>query len=171
GSIEVTAVDHQRQEDSRRFAWSGSTPATVSIYAEPAIDLSRETNGDLLLVLTLRPDAVPASGNLGISAGRGTPVSLRESLAALPAGQWTTVGVPLTCLAHPGAGVSAVDVLMRLHSDAEAALSVSRVAIGAVSEAEHIVDCPRGELSTCRGRRPARRPRQRRRRRCRFAQN
>ncbi|ADV25933.1 glycoside hydrolase family 3 domain protein [Pseudoxanthomonas suwonensis 11-1] len=145
GSIEVTAVDHQRQEDSRRFAWSGTTPATVSVYAEPAVDLSRETNGDLLLVLTVRPDSIPASGKLGISAGRGQPVSLRESLAALPAGEWTTVGVPLKCLAHAGADASALDVLLRLHGDAEAALSVSRVAIGAVSEAEHIVDCPRGE--------------------------
>ena len=132
-------------EDSRRFAWSGATPATVSVYAEPAVDLSRETNGDLLLVLTVRPDSIPSSGNLGISAGRGQPVSLRESLAALPSGEWTTVGVPLKCLAHAGADASALDVLLRLHGDAEAALSVSRVAIGAVSEAEHIVDCPRGE--------------------------
>jgi len=144
-SIRVTAVDHERQEDSRRLAWSGTIPATVSVYAEPAVDLSRETNGDLLLVLTLRPDQVPAAGNVGLSAGQGRPVALREALAKLPAGQWTTLGVPLKCLAHAGADVSALDVLARLHSDAATTLSISRVAIGAVSEAEHIVDCPRGE--------------------------
>src|SRR5690606_34344677 len=112
-SIRVNAVDHERQEDSRRLAWSGTTPATVSVYAEPAVDLSRETNGDLLLVLTLRPDQVPAAGNVGLSAGQGRPVALREALAKLPAGQWTTLGVPLKCLAHAGADVSALDVLAR----------------------------------------------------------
>lgn len=144
-SLLVTAVDHQRQEDARRFTWSGEGPATVSVYAEPAVDLTRETNGDLLLALTLRVDEPASGGQVGLSAGEGKPVSLDATLAALPAGEWTTVGVPLKCLAAAGADVSALGVLARLHSDAATSLSISRVAVGAVSEAEHIVDCPRGE--------------------------
>ena len=144
-SLLVTAVDHQRQEDARRFTWSGEGPATVSVYAEPAVDLTRETNGDLLLALTLRVDEPASGGQVGLSAGEGKPVSLDATLAALPGGEWTTVGVPLKCLAAAGADVSALGVLARLHSDAATSLSISRVAVGAVSEAEHIVDCPRGE--------------------------
>ena len=144
-SLVVTAVDHQRQEDARRFTWSGEGPASVSVYAEPAVDLSRETNGDLLLVLTLRVDELAAGGNVGISAGQGKPVALASSLAGLKAGEWTTVGVPLKCLAAAGADVSALGTLARIHSDAATTLSISRVAVGAVSEAENIVDCPRGE--------------------------
>ncbi|KAF1687051.1 1,4-beta-D-glucan glucohydrolase [Pseudoxanthomonas broegbernensis] len=141
-SLVVTAIDHQRQEDARQFAWSGDSAASVTIFAEPAQELSRETNGDLLLILTLRPDAVPASGQIGISAGASAPLPLRETLAALPAGQWTTLGVPLKCFAVAGADVEALDVLARLQSDSAATLSLSRVAVGAVNEAERILDCP-----------------------------
>lgn len=141
-SLALTAVDHERQEDARRFAWSGAQPAAAAIRAEPPQELTRETNGDLLLVLTLRPDAVPASGSVSVSAGAGTPLPLRETLAALPAGQWTTLGIPLKCFAASGADTSKLDLLLKLHADAATTLSVSRVAVGAVSEAKHILSCP-----------------------------
>ena len=67
---------------------------------------------------------------------------MRETLAALPAGQWTTLGIPLKCFAASGADTSKLDVLLKLHSDAATTLSVSRVAIGAVSEARQILSCP-----------------------------
>ena len=67
---------------------------------------------------------------------------MRETLAALPAGQWTTLGIPLKCFAASGADTSKLDVLLKLHSDATTTLSVSRVAIGAVSEARQILSCP-----------------------------
>ncbi|KAF1693596.1 glycoside hydrolase family 3 protein [Pseudoxanthomonas koreensis] len=141
-ALAVTAVDHERQEDARRLPWSGAQPAAAAIRSEPPQDLARETNGDLLLVLTLRPDAVPASGSGSASAGAGTPLPLRETLAALPAGQWTTLGIPLKCFAASGADTAKLDLLLKLHSDAAATLSVSRVAVGAVSEAQHILSCP-----------------------------
>ncbi|WP_173427207.1 glycoside hydrolase family 3 protein [Pseudoxanthomonas suwonensis] len=141
-SLAVTAVDHERQEDARRFTWSGAQAASVAIASQPPQELTRETNGDLLLVLTLRPDAVPASGSVAASAGAGSPLPLRDALAALPAGQWTTLGIPLKCFAASGADVAGLDTVVRLHSDAATTLSISRVAIGAVSEARQILDCP-----------------------------
>ena len=144
-SLAVSAVDHERQEDARRFTWSGAQPASATILSDPAQELTRETNGDLLLVLTLRPDAVPASGSVTASAGAGTPLPLRETLAKLPAGQWTTLGVPLKCFAVSGADVASLDTLLKLHSDAAATLSISRVAVGAVSEAQHILACPQSK--------------------------
>ena len=141
-SLAVSAVDHERQEDARRFTWSGTQPASVAIVSEPPQELTRETIGDLLLVLTLRPDAVPATGSVTASAGAGKPLPLRDTLAKLPAGQWTTLGIPLKCFVAAGADTAALDTLVKLRSDAAATLSVSRVAIGSVSEAEQILSCP-----------------------------
>ena len=141
-SLEVVAVDHKRQEDGRRFTWSGSQAASLQLVAEPAQELSRETNGDVLLVLTLRPDAIPAAGNISVSAGSSAAIPVREALAALPSGQWTTFGVPLKCFAAAGADVSRLDTLLKLQSDAAASLSISKVALGATSEASTILDCP-----------------------------
>ncbi len=141
-SLTISAVDHERQEDARRLTWSGKQAAGAAILAEPAQELTRETNGDLLLVLTLRADVVPATGSITASAGAGKPLPLRDALAALPAGKWTTLGIPLKCFVAAGADPAKLDTLLRLHSDAAATLSISRVAVGAVSEAEHILSCP-----------------------------
>ncbi|WP_028917983.1 glycoside hydrolase family 3 protein [Pseudoxanthomonas sp. J35] len=142
GSLAVAAVDHQRQEDARRFTWSGAQPAAVAIAATPAQDLARETNGDVMLALTLRPDAIPASGSITAAAGASQPLPLRETLAALPAGQWTTLGIPLKCFAAAGADTASLDVLLRLRSDAATTLSVSQVSLAAVGEVEHTLSCP-----------------------------
>jgi len=144
GSLKVTAVDHERQEDARRLTWSGTSAAAAVIAAEPAKELTRETNGDLLLVLTVRADTLPAGGAIAASAGAGAPLPLGEALAGLPAGQWATLGIPLKCFAASGADTGRLDVLLKLHSDAAATLSVSRVAVGAVSEAQHILPCDTG---------------------------
>ena len=52
----------------------------------------------LILVLSLRAVAVPqAEVNLGVACGEvfAATLPLRETLAALPKEQWTTLGVPL----------------------------------------------------------------------------
>ena len=141
-SVEVSAVDHQRQEDARRFTWSGSQAASLQFIAEPVQELSRETNGDLLMILTLRPDAIPATGAITVSAGASAPIQVREALAKLPANQWSTFGVPLKCFAAAGADVTKLDTLLKLQSDAATTLSLARVAVGATSEAGTILDCP-----------------------------
>jgi beta-glucosidase len=145
-SLRVVATDHQAQEDARRFAWSGKQAATLSLATSTPQDLSRETNGDVMLVLTLRPEQVPADEVwLGVTCGSGCAGSLpiREALAALPAGQWTTFGVMLKCLAKVGADTSKLDSILQLRTAGRLQLSVARVALGAMNEAQHLLPCAR----------------------------
>src|SRR3546814_20016299 len=80
--------------------------AAVEINAQSAIDLSRETNGDVMLLATLRLDAAPSAPVFmsvrcdGADCGR--PLRLPE-LAALSPGQWPVLWVPLNCFAPTGA--------------------------------------------------------------------
>ena len=144
GSLRVTAVDHQAQEDARRLSWSGQGKASVALLSSTPLDLTRESNGDVLLVLTVRPETLPTGDiNVGVSCGSGcaAQLPLRESLAALPKGQWTTLGIPLKCFATAGADVSKLDQLLRLETAGKAELSLSRVALGALNEAQHVVKC------------------------------
>ncbi|WP_368565354.1 exo 1,3/1,4-beta-D-glucan glucohydrolase [Pseudoxanthomonas sp. UTMC 1351] len=144
GSLRVTAVDHNAQEDARRLSWSGDGKASVALLSSTPLDLSRESNGDVLLVLTVRPETLPAGDiNVGVSCGSGcaAQLPLRDSLAALPKGEWTTVGIPLKCFATAGADVSKLDQLLRLETAGKTELSLSRVALGAMNEAQHVVKC------------------------------
>ncbi len=145
GSLKLSAVDHKAQEDARRLQWSGAQAARWVLASATPIDVTRESNGDVQLQLTLRRDsAITAPVWLGVGCGEGCSgrVDLRKTLAALPQGQWKVVGVPLKCLAVAGADVGKLVQLPVLESAAALDLSVSRIALGALNEAEVTVDCP-----------------------------
>lgn len=144
--LKVTGVDHLAQEDARRLAWSGKGEAVAALQSHTALDLQRESNGDVMLLTTLRVDAAP-SGDAWLSVGCGTGctarVALTPTLAKLPVGQWTRVGVPLKCLAKAGADVSKLDRPWAIGTARTMTVSVSRVALGALDQAEQTVDCAR----------------------------
>jgi beta-glucosidase len=144
--LRITGVDHQAQEDARRLAWSGKGEAIVALQSHTALDLQRESNGDVMLLTTLRVDAAPA-GDAWLSVGCGTGctarVALSPTLAKLPVGQWTRVGVPLKCLTKAGADITKLDRPWSIATAGAMTVAVSRVALGALDQADVTVDCPR----------------------------
>lgn len=142
--LKVTGVDHLAQEDGRRLAWSGTAEAVAALQSHTALDLQRESNGDLMLLTTLRVESAPR-GEAWLAVGCGTGcearIALTPTLATLPLGQWTRVGVPLKCLAAAGADVSKLDRPWSIGTAAAMTLSVSRVALGALNEAEIRIGC------------------------------
>lgn len=142
--LKITGVDHLAQEDGRRLAWSGKGEAVAALQSHTALDLQRESNGDLMLLTTLRVDAAP-EGEAWLSVGCGLGCSARiaigPSLAALPQGQWKRVGVPLKCLAKAGAKLDAIDRPWSVVTADAMTISVSRVALGALNEAEVALGC------------------------------
>ncbi|KUR70836.1 1,4-beta-D-glucan glucohydrolase [Novosphingobium fuchskuhlense] len=112
GRIAITAIDKDVQEGARRIVvGKGAEPATIALEAASPRDLSRETNGDVLLLVTVKLDARPgAPVTLAARCGSGpcaAPLALPE-LAALPLGQWQTLAVPLKCLLPAGSASNAV---------------------------------------------------------------
>lgn len=142
-SLRMSAIDFHAQEDSRRLAWT-SARARFTVQARSPLDLDRQTNGDVLLVTTLRVDALPgADAWVGLGCGHGCQgrVSLGPTLAGLPQGQWTRVGVPLKCFRAAGADMHHIDRPFELGAGAGTALTVFRVALG--TDADQLVRCPR----------------------------
>ena len=144
-SLVVTGVDHQAQEDGRRLAWSGKQAATASLLTDKPMTLMRETNGEVMIVLTARMEETPAGDvTVGVSCGAGCKavnLPARDALAKLPKGEWTTFGIPLKCMAVAGADMRKLDSVLVLQSAGKFQMSVSRVALGASNEAEHVLPC------------------------------
>lgn len=145
GRATVTAVDHTVQESARQFVIAaGPDGAAVEINAQNAVDLSRETNGDVMLLATLRLDAAPsASVSMSVrcdGADCGRPLHLPE-LAALPLGRWRVLGVPLKCFAAAGADTTRITAPFRVSTDGSLNISLSRVALGSGMEADVIAKC------------------------------
>ncbi|AJC44575.1 1,4-beta-D-glucan glucohydrolase [Xanthomonas sacchari] len=145
GSLKVTAIDHKAQEDARRFVWSGSGTSGLALVLPKPLDVSRESNGDVQLILTLKVDAAPnAAARIGVACGHdcGARVDLGKALAALPKGEWRTLGVPLKCFAVAGADLTRLERLPLIESDGVLDLSLSRIALGSSNDAQSVVDCP-----------------------------
>ncbi|ATD66737.1 1,4-beta-D-glucan glucohydrolase [Luteimonas chenhongjianii] len=141
GTLTLAAVDHQTQEGARLLTWTGN--ATAELLSHSPVDLSRETNGDSLLLVTLRVDALPASGDIVLSAGCGEAckgeLPVREWLATLPRNEWVTAGIPLKCLAGAGLDTTRVSTPFALRAPAGLTLGLAEVRIG--TDATHRLDC------------------------------
>ncbi|MFC4763208.1 glycoside hydrolase family 3 protein [Dyella koreensis] len=141
GSLRMTALDYKAQEDSRRFSWNKGG-AEVAIRAQTPVDLDRQTNGDVLLVTTLRVDALPGRDAwIGMGCGKACQgrVALGAQLAALPPGQWTRMGVPLKCIRAAGADMHHIDKPLVWSAGQGAALTISRVVLG--TDVDVVIDC------------------------------
>ncbi len=148
GRAIVTATDHDVQEGARKFAIAGGPGGSaLEINTHDAIDLSRETNGDVMLLATMRLDTAPSAAITmslrcdGSACGR--PLHLPE-LTALAPGQWRVLGVPLKCFAATGADMTRITAPFRLATDGSLGFSLSRVALGSGAEADIVAKCPTG---------------------------
>jgi len=136
GALHMAALDYKAQEDARRFTWN-SDNAQLAIHARTPLDLDRETNGDVLLVTTLRVDAMPTQ-NVWVGMGKGH-VPLANTLAKLPPGQWIRVGVPLKCFRAAGADMHHIDQPFAWGAGKGTDVAISRVALG--TDVDQVVDC------------------------------
>ncbi|NKZ40032.1 glycoside hydrolase family 3 protein [Oleiagrimonas citrea] len=143
GAVRITGVDYRAQEDARRVMWK-KPGGTLALTTQASVDLDRQTSGDVMLVMTLRTDAVPASGTvtLGVTQADGATVGVpfRAALAKLPNKHWMTVALPLKCFREAGAHMGAVTAPFVLSSDAPLDLALSKIELN--SHADTVLACP-----------------------------
>jgi beta-glucosidase len=129
----VTAVDRRAQEDSRRLVFTGD--AEMRIEAPRPIDVSRETNGEISLVVEYRIDQ-PLTGNVTFAmgaSGRTRPVPVGRTLARTAPGTWGSIAVPLQCFRAGSLDMAQVGMPFALSATAGVALSVSDVRLDYVA--------------------------------------
>ena len=141
GSLEMSAINHRVQEGARVFAWSG--PGAVRLLANQPLDLSRETNGDVPVVMELRVDALPPGGAATLSAACGEDcsgeVAIGDALAKLPAGEWTRLAVPLKCLRTAGADTARLRMPFALQAAPGTRLALAEVSLS--TSFDQLVSC------------------------------
>jgi beta-glucosidase len=140
GRVKVTAVDDMVQEGARRFVFDGSGSAAVQLTSEGTVDLSREANGDVMLLVRLRRDGDAAKDvKVGMACGDGCGGALpfADTLASLPAGKWQTVGIPLKCFAKVGVDVTKVNQTFSIESEGKLDIALSQAKLGTVADKTH----------------------------------
>lgn len=141
GRIKITAIDHEVQEGARHFALTGGGPQVIELHTQTPIDLSRETNGELMVLATMRIEsAPPADLTIGVTCGPTCRATVPIAPAKLPVGVWRTVGIPLKCFART-ADMGRIETPFQLSTAQKFETSIARVAVGTV--ADDVVACPR----------------------------
>ena len=126
--VTLTVVDDLAQESARRFAFTGG-PAQRALIWGGAVDLSRQSNGEMALSFRYRVDAAP-QGRVTLAAGQGGgrgAVDLTETFRSAPVGEWRTLKVRLSCFGEAGADLAAVDRPFEIESAGAFTVSVSEI--------------------------------------------
>nr|WP_245409598.1 exo 1,3/1,4-beta-D-glucan glucohydrolase [Allosphingosinicella vermicomposti] len=125
--LSIAGVDRRAQEDARLFTWDGTGAATAQIAAAQPLDLSRETNGELSLIVDYRLDGAPTGPvTLGIA---GTTVPITGALRSAKANEWTSIAIPLICFKKAGADMQRVAAPFTMTTTGKLAFAVSDVRI------------------------------------------
>ena len=140
-SLAMIPINTDVQAGARQFIFRA--PATVALQANTPLDWSRETNGELSMVATVRVEQIPAESAVTLTASCGAScgaeVALGRTLSALPRNEWIRLGVPLKCLARSGADMSRLSVPFALRAGKGTILAITSVALG--TEFDRKVDC------------------------------
>lgn len=135
GSLTARTVDRRAQEDAVKLGWTGQGAGSLKIVAPRPIDIDRETNGELSLVMEYRVDQAP-TGEVTVGVANATKLSsvpISRTLTAAKAGEWNEIAVPLKCFAARGADMKSLSSPFVLSSNAGLTLSVSNIRLDYVS--------------------------------------
>jgi beta-glucosidase len=142
GRVRVSRIDRDAQEDTLRLQWLGQGMAGVQFDSREAFDFTRETNGDVMLVLTMRVSQAPtARVDVGMACGERCAGSVRldQALAQSPPGNWRRIAVPLKCFSQSGADMQQIRTSLSLRTAGAMDIAVQRVALG--TDADQRVAC------------------------------
>jgi beta-glucosidase len=111
--------------------------AGIELDSREAFDFTRETNGDVLLVVSMRVDKPPTSRvDIGMACGAqcGGAVRVDEALAQLTPATWKRLAIPLKCFAKAGADMKKITTGLSLRTAGPLDVSISRIALGVDSD-------------------------------------
>ena len=147
GAVTIRAIDAGAQENARRVDWSGQGAGVLTISGGTA-DLSRQTTGDMALMLRYRVDAPPdAPVKLSMACGARCVgvvdvTSLLASTTDDPAndGGWRVRKIKLSCFRNAGADMTRITSPFTLSTHGRLSLEFSELRLIANNEGD--ATCP-----------------------------
>ncbi len=136
GRARITVEDGAVQEGARRFRISGGESA-VSLGTFEPVDISREANGDVMLLVTLKVNQAPGRAGLAM---RDASDTLRVSAVELAeSGEYVRYGLSLKCLRDKGVDVTKVSMPFVLATEGAADFALADVRLG--TDAQVVLPC------------------------------
>ncbi len=136
GRAKITAAEFGVQEGARRFEIANGA-AEISLSTGEAIDISRETNGDVMMLVTLKMTSAPQKVLIGMVGPGGKAA---QTSVTIPVGtRFVRYGVPLKCLRDKGGDMAKVATPFTLETVGKADYALGEVRLG--TDAEVVLPC------------------------------
>jgi len=127
GAVRQIRVDRVAQEDSLRFTFAGA--GSASIEEAKSIDVTRESNGQLSLLMDYRVTTAPTGEvTLGMTGGKTGTVPITGAMK-VPGSDWRQIAVPLRCFAEGGVEMAQVSKPVTLATTGVLGIDVSSIRI------------------------------------------
>ncbi|QZH75698.1 MAG: exo 1,3/1,4-beta-D-glucan glucohydrolase [Erythrobacter sp.] len=137
GRVDISAVNHVVQEGARRFELSGPGATTITLGTFEPVDLSRETNADILLLFTMNATDLPDNAAIGMRDAAG---NLGTRALGIAEGQgFVRYGIPLKCFRDQGVDVTQMQTPFVLSGTGAGDVSLAEVRLG--MDAEQVLAC------------------------------
>ena len=131
GGATIRNIDRLRQEDTRLISFSGTGEQSVHLTASQPLDISRETNAQLSLVVDYRvQDGPTAPVRIGME---GALVPVTNALKNAPKGEWQTLAILLGCFGTAGADMQKIRAPFVLSTSGRLTIAISGLSIVSVS--------------------------------------
>jgi beta-glucosidase len=135
GRVRVTAENFKVQEGARRFTIADGT-ASVQLRNFEPVNIDRETNADVMLLVTLKVWDAPDSARIGAIG----PDTQGFSAVELPvSSDYVRYGLPLKCLRSKGADVTNLTQPFVIETSGKADFAIGEVRLG--TDAERVLAC------------------------------
>src|SRR4029078_7568631 len=125
-----------RRKGARRFRISGGG-AAVTLGTEAPIDISRETNGDVMLLGTLR--MTDAADRAGIAMRSGAETAAIANVEIPQGSAFVRYGLPLKCLRDKGVDMTKGAMPVVLATEGATDYALADVRLG--TDAEVVLPC------------------------------
>ena len=144
GGLTVATVDGIVQEDSRMLDWSGGYESQFYWQAQAPADLSALVANEGALMMTFKVDKHPE----GIVTQRmdcGWPCSgsidMTEFFRSVPEGQWSNVGISLSCFAKVGVDLKKVTSPLVLVSKEAFTITINDARVVPNASEKSLINC------------------------------
>ncbi|PHY22273.1 exo 1,3/1,4-beta-D-glucan glucohydrolase [Caulobacter sp. BP25] len=129
GAVTTKAIDAGAQENARQAVWTGEGQGLLGVSGRP-VDLSRQTTGDMAVMLRYRVDASPekpVSMAIGCGESCGATVDVTSTFSGAKIGEWRTAKIKLSCFKAKGADMARVTAPFALMTSGRMSMTFTEI--------------------------------------------
>jgi beta-glucosidase len=129
GAVATKTIDAGAQENARQAVWTGEGQGLLAISGRP-VDLSRQTTGDMAVMLRYRVDASPekpVSMAIGCGESCGATVDVTSTFSGAKLGEWRTAKIKLSCFKAKGVDMTRVTAPFALMTSGRMSITFTEI--------------------------------------------